>query len=137
VNERDPVYLRHILEAISQIKTFSKDISSATELRDNALPRAGIERMLTVIGEAAKQVSSELKEKHPEIPWKEISGMRDKIIHHYFGVDFEAIWLTITNDLGRSQRKNYQNPRAAKRIILPGIHHSYPPPNLLPVSWPS
>jgi uncharacterized protein with HEPN domain len=99
VNERDQVYLRHIIEAISQIKSFSKGINSAAELRDDALPRAGIERMLTVIGEAAKQVSSELKEKHPEIPWKEISGMRDKIIHHYFGVDYEAVWLTVTNDL--------------------------------------
>jgi uncharacterized protein with HEPN domain len=99
VNERDPVYLRHILEAIIQIQLFSKDINSATQLRDSALQRAGIERMLTVIGEAAKQVSSSLKEKYPEIPWKEISGMRDKIIHHYFGVDYEAVWLTITNDL--------------------------------------
>lgn len=99
MNERDPVYLRHILEAISQIQLFSKDIRSANELRDSALQRAGIERMLTVIGEAAKQVSSELKEKHSEVPWKEISGMRDKIIHHYFGVDYEAVWLTVTTDI--------------------------------------
>ena len=55
--------------------------------------------MLTVIGEDAKQVSSCLKEQHPEIPWKEISGMRDKIIHYYFGVDYEAVWLTVITDL--------------------------------------
>lgn len=99
MNERDQVYLRHILDAVSQVQSFSKGINSAAKLRDSALPRAGIERMLTVIGEAAKQVSPRLKEKHPEIPWREISGMRDKIIHHYFGVDYEAVWLTITNDL--------------------------------------
>ena len=55
--------------------------------------------MLTIIGEASKSVSSELKEHHPEIPWKEISGMRDKIIHHYFGVDYEAVWLTVKTDI--------------------------------------
>jgi uncharacterized protein with HEPN domain len=55
--------------------------------------------MLTIIGEASKQVSSELKERHPEIPWKEISGMRDKIIHHYFVVDYEEVWLTVKTDI--------------------------------------
>ena len=61
--------------------------------------------MLTVIGEAAKQVSFSLKEKHPEIPWKEISGMRDKIIHHYFGVDYEAVWLTVITDIPDLEKK--------------------------------
>jgi uncharacterized protein with HEPN domain len=55
--------------------------------------------MLTNIGEALKQVSSELKERHPEIPWKEITGMRDKIIHHSFGVDYEVVWLTVKTDI--------------------------------------
>lgn len=63
MNERDPGYLRHIIEAISQIQLFSKDINSAAELRDNALPRAGIERMLTVIGEAAKPGVFRIKRK--------------------------------------------------------------------------
>ncbi len=55
--------------------------------------------MLTIIGEAVKNISIELREEYPEIPWREAAGMRDKIIHHYFGVDYDAIFLTITNDL--------------------------------------
>lgn len=95
----DPAYLHHILDAIVSIEDFSRDISSAEELRDRSLERAGIERMLTIIGEAAKNVSPQLREKYPEIPWKEIAGMRDKIVHHYFGVDYEAVFLTVQDDL--------------------------------------
>jgi uncharacterized protein with HEPN domain len=95
----DPAYLHHILDAIVSIEDFSRDISSAEELRDRPLERAGIERMLTIIGEAAKNVSPQLREKYPEIPWKEIAGMRDKIVHHYFGVDYEAVFLTVQDDL--------------------------------------
>ncbi len=95
----DLAYLRHILDAIISIEEFSEGISSVEELRDRRLERAGIERMLTIIGEAAKMVSPELRREHPEIPWREAAGMRDKIVHHYFGVDYEAVFLTIQDDL--------------------------------------
>jgi uncharacterized protein with HEPN domain len=96
---KDPAYLRHILDAITSIEEFSEGISSVEDLRDRRLERAGIERMLTIIGEAAKMISPELAQEHPEIPWREAAGMRDKIIHHYFGVDYEAIFLTVHDDL--------------------------------------
>jgi len=67
----DPAYLRHILDAIISIEDFSKGISSAEDLRNRRLERAGIERMLTIIGEAAKKVSPELRESYPEAPWRE------------------------------------------------------------------
>jgi uncharacterized protein with HEPN domain len=86
-------------DAILQIEDFSKSITSASDLKDKPLERAGIERMLTIIGEAAKNISSEFKENHPAIPWKKAAGMRDKLIHHYFGVDYEAVWETIRKDL--------------------------------------
>jgi uncharacterized protein with HEPN domain len=95
----DPAYLHHILDAIIHIEDFSRNISSAAELKDRTLERAGIERMLTIIGEAAKNVSPQLRRKYPEIPWKATAGMRDKIIHHYFGVDYEAVFETIKHDL--------------------------------------
>jgi len=69
------------------------------DLRSRRLERAGIERMLTIIGEAATMVSPELRERHPEIPWREAAGMRDKIVHHYFGVDYDAVFLTLHDDL--------------------------------------
>lgn len=52
-------------------------------------------RSLEVIGEAAKNVPDEIREKYPLVPWKEMAGMRDKVIHFYFGVDREAVWITV------------------------------------------
>jgi len=95
----DPAYLRHILDAINHIEDFSKKIRSASDLRDHPLERAGIERMLTIIGEAAKNLSPQLRKGYPNIPWKATAGMRDKIMHHYFGVDYEAVFQTIRADL--------------------------------------
>lgn len=54
---------------------------------------------LTVIGEAAKNIPEEIKQAHQEIPWEEIAGMRNKVVHEYFGVDEEILWETIKNDL--------------------------------------
>ncbi len=55
-------------------------------------------RNIEVIGEGVKNLSKEIKEKYSEIPWKDISGMRDKSIHFYFGVDIEIVWEVIKND---------------------------------------
>jgi uncharacterized protein with HEPN domain len=55
--------------------------------------------MLTIIGEAAKNISPQLRKEFPLIPWKATAGMRDKIMHHYFGVDYEAVFETIRVDL--------------------------------------
>ena len=55
--------------------------------------------MLTIIGEAAKNLSPQLRKEFPDIPWKATAGMRDKIVHHYFGVDYEAVYETIRVDL--------------------------------------
>ncbi|MGB8219126.1 MAG: DUF86 domain-containing protein [Methanoregula sp.] len=95
----DPAYLFHILDAISHIEEFAKNISSAEDLKDHPLERAGIERMLSIIGEAAKNVSPQLRKDTPDIPWKATAGMRDKLIHHYFGVDYEAVYETVRQDL--------------------------------------
>jgi uncharacterized protein with HEPN domain len=96
---KDPAYLNHILDAIIHIEDFSKGITSASDLKDHPLERAGIERMLTIIGEAAKNLSPQLRKEYPDIPWKATAGMRDKIMHHYFGVDYEAVFETVRVDL--------------------------------------
>ena len=95
----DPAYLHHMLDAITHIENFSRGITSASDLKDHPLERAGIERMLTIIGEAAKNISPQLRKEFPDIPWKATAGMRDKIMHHYFGVDYEAVFETIRVDL--------------------------------------
>lgn len=99
MNQRDRAYIQHMYDAILQIEDFSRNITSAGDLKDRPLERAGIERMLTIIGEAAKNVSDGFKRSHPDIPWKQAAGTRDKLIHHYFGVDYEAVWKTVRKDI--------------------------------------
>lgn len=65
----------------------------------HTLVQDGVIRQLEIIGEAVKQLSSDLRSLHAHIPWKDIAGMRDKLIHHYFGVDLEAVWTTATEDV--------------------------------------
>ncbi|WP_347278331.1 DUF86 domain-containing protein [Limnothrix sp. FACHB-1088] len=65
----------------------------------NSLIQDGVIRQLEIIGEATKQISSELRDQQSSIPWSQMAGMRDKLIHHYFGVDLETVWLTATQDI--------------------------------------
>jgi len=65
----------------------------------NNLIQDGVIRQLEIIGEATKRLSKEFKDRYPEIPWKDIAGMRDKLIHGYFGVDLDAVWDTAKKDI--------------------------------------
>ena len=56
-------------------------------------------RSLEVIGDAVKKIPAELRQKHPDLPWREIAGPQDKLIHEYFGVDLQIVWETIQSDL--------------------------------------
>lgn len=94
----DKVYLEHILDAIDAIEGYVEDISYAQFL-DDGLRQDGVIRKLEIIGEAVKNLSSEVTEAYPEIPWRDIAGTRDRLIHEYFGVDIETVWQTITEDL--------------------------------------
>jgi uncharacterized protein with HEPN domain len=62
-------------------------------------------RNLEVIGEAVKNVSADLRTRHPDVPWRRIAGMRDKMIHEYFGVDPRLVWAVVENDLPELARK--------------------------------
>jgi len=73
----DSVYLRHILDAISRIEEYTQDIKH-DGFMDNYLIQDGVIRQIEIIGEATRRLPMEIKEKHPEIPWKDMSGMRDK-----------------------------------------------------------
>ena len=95
----DLAYLHHICDAITHIEDFSKNITSAAELTDSVLERAGVERMLITMGEAVKNLSPQLRREYPYIPWRETTGTRDKIVHHYFGVDYDSVFETIKIDL--------------------------------------
>lgn len=94
----DTVYLRHILDAICQIEEYTKDIGHEAFLRTR-LRQDAVIREIEVIGEAVKKLSPEFKERQPGIPWKDVAGMRDKLIHDYFGVDLDAVWDTVKKDI--------------------------------------
>lgn len=94
----DTVYLRHILEAINLIEEYLTDIDFKI-FSDTRLRQDGVVRQLEIIGEAAKNLSQNVRNMASEVPWKDMAGMRDKLIHQYFGVDLEAVWATAQKDL--------------------------------------
>lgn len=93
----DRVYLLHIRDAINQILDFTQN-GRDTFLTDRK-SQAAVIRYFEIIGEATKHLSDEQKRSHPEIPWRKISGMRDELIHEYFGVNVEVVWDTVERDL--------------------------------------
>lgn len=94
----ESVYLQHILDAIARIDRYLLGVDEATFCRQELLQDGAI-RQIEIIGEAVKRLSPELLSGHPQIPWQDVSGMRDKLIHDYFGVDIEKVWLTTKDDL--------------------------------------
>jgi len=91
-------YLADIIEAIEDIRSFVDELDYDAFSNDKKTVNAVI-RSLEVIGEAVKKIPTELRQEHPGLPWKEIAGTRDKLIHEYFGVDLQIIWETIQSDL--------------------------------------
>ena len=94
----DQVYIGHILECIAKINTYTEELDKQ-EFIQNDLVIDAVIRNFEIIGEATKMISDTLKQSYIEIPWKEMAGMRDKLIHHYMGVDVEVIWETIQKDI--------------------------------------
>jgi uncharacterized protein with HEPN domain len=94
----DTVYLQHVRDAISKVKTYLTGIDEPT-FRRQSLIQDGIIRQLEIIGEAVKRLSPTTRGLAAQIPWSAIAGMRDKLIHDYFGVNLDEVWLTATADL--------------------------------------
>ena len=91
------VFLRHILDAIERIDEYVPSNKQAF-LNDSQCQDA-VMRNLAVIGEAVKKVPTSIRAQHPEVPWKEVAGMRDVLIHDYVSVDTTLVWDTVQRDL--------------------------------------
>ena len=94
----DTVYLIHILKAISFIEAYTQGLSEK-DFQSNNLVQDGTIRQIQIIGEVAKNLSSSLRVKYPHVPWRGIAGMKDKLVHNYFGVDIDSVWAVIEEDI--------------------------------------
>ncbi|MBI4037857.1 DUF86 domain-containing protein [Candidatus Curtissbacteria bacterium] len=90
-------YLKHILDELDYLLDSSKNVSQEQFMHDMTLQRA-YSRSLEIVGEAAKNLPQDFTKDQSQVDWKSIAGMRDRLIHHYFGVDYEIVWDVVKNE---------------------------------------
>jgi len=91
-------YIEDIISSMDKTKDFIENMSFKEFIQDDKTVFAVV-RALEIIGEAVKNIPDNYRKEYPEIPWKDIAGMRDKVIHEYFGVKLERVWETIKKDI--------------------------------------
>jgi uncharacterized protein with HEPN domain len=93
----DDLYLRHILEAIDRALAYSRPGEQA--FRADTKTQDAVIHNIQIIGEATKKISPELRAAHPQVPWKHMAGLRDRIVHDYFGISLDIVWDVVENHL--------------------------------------
>lgn len=96
--KNDRVYIQHMIDNSDKAINFTQDINRQDFDNDEKL-RLALTHLLQIIGEAARRISPEFRSNYPQIPWKEIVGMRSKVVHDYLNVDEDIVWQTIKHDL--------------------------------------
>lgn len=98
--DKDPLVLfNHIFDAVSRIEVFLKDVSWEDFEKENSMVFSAVIRELEVVGEAACHIPEEFRIKHNDIPWVQIIGMRNHLIHGYFQVNKKQVWKVVTEDM--------------------------------------
>jgi len=98
------IFIQDILESIQKIEEYTRGMSKEEFYRASQVQDAVIRR-LEIIGEAAKNITEDFRNKHREIQWKQIAGLRDILIHGYFGVNLERVWMVVNRDLPDLKQK--------------------------------
>jgi uncharacterized protein with HEPN domain len=98
MSRRDKQRLDDLVEATRRITSYIRGLTYEQFLEDSKTQDAVI-RNLQVIGEAAKKLSQPLRKAHPHVPWKEMAGMRDRIVHEYFGIKLDIVWVVVSQEL--------------------------------------
>lgn len=106
-NPDDEVFLLHIKEAIEKINRYTGNLDFEG-FKENSIVQDAVIRQFEVIGEATKRLSEDFKNHYVNIPWKYIIGMRNRLIHNYFGIDINAVWETIVKDIPYLKKEIYK-----------------------------
>lgn len=116
--KKDPlVFIKHIRDSINDIESFTKNISKEKFMEEKLIQNAVI-RSIEVIGEAVKNLPKNFKNKYEKIPWNKIAGTRDKLIHFYFGVDFETIWKVVEEDISYLKKQIKEILEKEENIVV-------------------
>ncbi len=94
----DAVRIRHLIDAATKAIEFTTDCDRSALDHDEML-RLALTKLVEIVGEAAKQVSTETRQAYPDVPWSAAAKMRDRLIHHYFDINLDILWTTVTVDL--------------------------------------
>lgn len=96
---KDPfVYLKHILDSIEAIEGYTNNLGQE-DFMQSVIKQDAVIRRISIIGEAVRNIPTDFRKQHITIPWKDIAGMRDKIIHNYIGVDIDLVWSVVKKDI--------------------------------------
>lgn len=101
---KDETYLKHIRDAIWAVETYTDGLVYEDFVEDNLI-QDGVVRQLGIIGEATKNLSSDFRDSHKDIPWRDMTGMRDKLIHGYNRIDLDIVWKTVQEDLPKLKKQ--------------------------------
>jgi len=104
VKRDQKLFLNDIVSAMESIESFVEGMTLEEVEKDDKTSRAVV-RKFEIIGEATKHLSEKIKEENPEIPWKNMAGMRNRLIHAYFGVDYKLVWEAIKIEIPRLKPK--------------------------------
>ena len=95
---RDKEYLEDIKEAMARIVSYTEDMSKDAFF-DDPKTQDAVVRNIEIIGEASKRIAEDIRNRYADIPWRDMAGIRDKLIRHYFGIDYEIVWRVVKHEI--------------------------------------